>query len=165
MDEIAASERDAYEGRVSDNPYVLLVQQSALDPSRAPSGQHTGYAYCHVPSGCETDMTEVIEAQVERFAPGFRDCILAKHSTSPADFHRYNPNFVGGAVTGGLADWSQLFTRPVARWDPYSTPNPRLFLCSAATPPGGGVHGMCGKHAAESALRAMPGLEPRRFSS
>jgi len=161
LDEISASEAAAWRGEVSDNPYVLLVQQSALDPDRAPPGQHTGYAYCHVPAGCDVDMTAAIERQVARFAPGFRDLILARHTMSPAALQAYNPNFVGGAVTGGAADITQLFTRPVARLDPYRTPNPRLFLCSASTPPGGGVHGMCGAHAARSALASLPGL-PRR---
>ena len=164
LEDIARSERQAFEGTTPESPYVLLVQQSMLDPSRAPDGQHTGYAYCHVPHGSTEDMTARIEAQVERFAPGFSDLILARHTTSPTDFVAYNPNYVGGAVTGGLADATQLFTRPVARLDPYSTPNPRLYLCSAATPPGGGVHGMCGYYAAQSALRALAGLAPACFT-
>ncbi len=155
LEEIAASERAAWEGRVAERPFLILCQQSAVDPSRAPAGKHTGYAYCHVPNGCTVDRTEAIEAQVERFAPGFRDRILARRATSPADFESANPNYVGGAVTGGAADLAQLFTRPVARLDPYSTPDPRLFLCSASTPPGGGVHGMCGYHAARSAARRL----------
>ena len=155
LEEICASERDMYAGRHSDRPYLILCQQSEIDPSRAPAGQHTGYAYCHVPGGSTVDMTDAIERQVERFAPGFRDRILARHATSPADFERYNPNYVGGAITGGVADLLQLWNRPVTRWDPYSTPNPRLFICSAATPPGGGVHGMCGYYAAKSALRRL----------
>jgi phytoene dehydrogenase-like protein len=134
------------------------VQQSQHDPSRAPAGQHTGYAYCHVPHGSTVDMTARIEAQIERFAPGFRRTILARHVTTPGDFERGNPNYVGGAITGGAASLSQLFTRPVARRDPYSTPNPHIFLCSASTPPGGGVHGMCGYHAARSALRRLDRL-------
>jgi len=155
LDEIAASERDAWRGRINDRPYLILCQQSHADPSRAPSGKHTGYAYCHVPSGSAVDMTESIEAQVERFAPGFRDRILARHAMAPGDFEAMNPNYVGGAITGGAADLRQLFTRPVARLDPYSTPNPRLFLCSASTPPGGGVHGMCGYWAARSVARRL----------
>jgi phytoene dehydrogenase-like protein len=155
LDEIAASERDAWHGRTSDRPYLILCQQSHADPSRAPAGKHTGYAYCHVPSGSPVDMTERIEAQIERFAPGFRDRILARHATAPRDFEAMNPNYVGGAITGGAADIRQLFTRPVARLDPYTTPNPRLFLCSASTPPGGGVHGMCGYWAARSVARRL----------
>ena len=160
LEEIAASEAEMFRGKHPRRPYVLLCQQSQLDPSRAPDGKQTGYAYCHVPGGSTVDMTEAIENQVERFAPGFRDRILARHSMTPLDFHRYNPNYVGGAITGGVADIFQLFTRPVARLDPYSTPNPRLFICSASTPPGGGVHGMCGYHAAQSALKRMVRLEP-----
>jgi phytoene dehydrogenase-like protein len=142
-----------YRGRHPDRPYLILCQQSEFDSSRAPEGQHTGYAYCHVPHGSTVDMTEAIESQVERFAPGFRDRILARHAMSALDFERYNPNYRGGAITGGVADALQLFNRPVTRLDPYSTPNPRLFICSAATPPGGGVHGQCGYWAAQSVLR------------
>lgn len=152
LEEIAQSELDAWQGRHNDQPYLIVCQQSHADPSRAPEGKHTGYAYCHVPHGAERDMTECIEAQVERFAPGFRDLILARHKTSPADFETLNPNYVGGAITGGAADIGQLFTRPVARLNPYTTPNPKYYLCSAATPPGGGVHGMCGYYAARTAI-------------
>jgi phytoene dehydrogenase-like protein len=155
LEEICASERDMYRGRHSERPFLILCQQSEVDPTRAPEGTHTGYAYCHVPHGSPVDRTEAIERQVERFAPGFRDRILARHAMGPADFERYNPNYKGGAITGGVADAFQLWTRPVARLDPYSTPNPRLFLCSAATPPGGGVHGQCGYWAARSALRRL----------
>ena len=144
-----------YRGRHSERPFLILCQQSEVDATRAPAGKHTGYAYCHVPHGSDADMTDAIERQVERFAPGFRDRILARHATSPADFERDNPNYRGGAITGGAADLFQLWTRPVARLDPYTTPNPRLFLCSASTPPGGGVHGMCGWFAARSALRSL----------
>ena len=154
--EIAAAEKAMATGQHPDKPYVLLVQQSELDPSRAPEGKHTGYAYIHVPPGSERDQTEVLEAQVERFAPGFRDRILARHVTRPRDFFTYNPNYLGGAVTGGPGDLYQLFTRPSWNfWDPYRTPNPRLFICSASSPPGGGVHGMCGYHAARSALKQL----------
>jgi len=155
MEEIAASERAAWQGRHSEAPFVLLCQQSQFDSSRAPAGQHTGYAYCHVPAGSEVDMSDLIEQQVARFAPGFRDRILARHLTFPRDFARHNPNYVGGAITGGAADLRQLFTRPAVRLNPYTTPNPRLFICSASTPPGGGVHGMCGYHAARAALRRL----------
>ncbi len=171
--EICASEDDAYRGRHNERPLLILCQQSEIDPTRAPAGRHTGYAYCHVPHGSTVDMTEAIERQIERFAPGFRDRILARHVLRPADFERDNPNDRGGAITGGVADAFQLFTRPVARRDPYATPNPRLFLCSASTPPGGGVHGMCGWWAAQSALKRLgrrdqrtmrgsaPPIEPR----
>jgi phytoene dehydrogenase-like protein len=155
LEEIARSERDMYRGRHTERPFLILCQQSAFDPSRAPEGKHTGYAYCHVPHGSDVEMTDAIEAQVERFAPGFRDRILARHATSTADLERYNPNYKGGAITGGVADAFQLFSRPVARLDPYSTPHPKLFLCSASTPPGGGVHGQCGYWAAQSALRRL----------
>ncbi len=155
LEEICASERDMYRGRHSERPFLILCQQSECDPTRAPAGKHTGYAYCHVPHGSSVDMTGAIERQVERFAPGFRDRILARHATGPADFERYNANYRGGAITGGVADALQLWNRPVTRLDPYATPNPRLFICSAATPPGGGVHGQCGYWAARSALRRL----------
>jgi phytoene dehydrogenase-like protein len=155
LEEVCASERDMYAGRHSERPFLILCQQSEIDPTRAPAGRHTGYAYCHVPHGSTVDMSEAIERQVERFAPGFKDRILARHALSPADFERYNPNYRGGAITGGVADAFQLWNRPVTRLDPYSTPNPRLFICSAATPPGGGVHGQCGYWAARSALKRL----------
>jgi phytoene dehydrogenase-like protein len=155
LDEIAVAERAVWQGEHPDRPFVLVVQQSQFDPGRAPGGKHTGYAYCHVPSGSTVDLTDTLERQVERFAPGFRDRILARHAMNAADFERYNPAFVGGAITGGVGDLGQLFTRPVARWNPYTTPNGRLFLCSSSTPPGGGVHGMCGYYAARAALRRM----------
>jgi len=153
LDEIAASEAAMFGGRHAERPYLIVCQQSQFDASRAPEGQHTGYAYCHVPAHSDVDMTDAIEGQIERFAPGFRDRILGRSLMRTDDFSRYNPNFVGGAITGGVADIRQLFTRPVARLDPYTTPNPRVLLCSASTPPGGGVHGMCGYHAARSALK------------
>jgi phytoene dehydrogenase-like protein len=155
IEEVAAGEAAMFRGDHPERPFVLVCQQSQFDPSRAPAGKHTGYAYCHVPAGSTVDMTAAIEAQIERFAPGFRDLVLARHVTRPGDLAAENPNYIGGAITGGVADIFQLFTRPVARLDPYATPNPRIFLCSASTPPGGGVHGMCGFHAAESALRRM----------
>ncbi len=155
LEEICASERDMYQGRHSERPYLIVCQQSQFDPTRAPAGKHTGYAYCHVPHGSTLDRTAVIEAQIERFAPGFRDRILARHTMNTADFERHNANYKGGAITGGVADALQLFNRPVTRLDPYSTPNPRLFICSAATPPGGGVHGQCGYWAARSAIRRL----------
>lgn len=156
--EIAASERAMWRGEHSERPYMILVQQSHFDPSRAPAGKHTGYAYCHVPAGSTRDLTDVLEAQIERFAPGFRDVIEAKVSRNAIQWQAHNPNYIGGAITGGVADIWQLFTRPVARLDPYTTPNPHLFICSSSTPPGGGVHGMCGYHAAESVLRRIDRL-------
>jgi phytoene dehydrogenase-like protein len=157
LDEIAASERAMWRGEHAERPFLIVVQQSQFDPSRAPPGKHTGYAYCHVPHASTVDVTERVEAQLERFAPGFRERILARHATGTTDLERENPNYVGGAITGGAADVTQLFTRPVARLDPYSTPNPRVWICSASTPPGGGVHGMCGFHAARRALRRLEG--------
>jgi len=155
FEEIAAAEAAVWRGEHPERPFVMVCQQSQFDPSRAPPGQHTGYAYCHVPAGSTVDAAPAILRQIERFAPGFSERVLARHVTAPGDFERDNPNYVGGAVTGGVADLFQLFTRPVARLDPYATPNPRVFLCSASTPPGGGVHGMCGYHAARSAGRRM----------
>lgn len=155
LDEIAASERAAFAGEVSERPFVMVCQQSHFDATRAPRGKHTGYAYCHVPHGCPVDMTSAIEAQIERFAPGFRELVIARRKWFPADLERDNEAHVGGVIAGGAADVTQLFTRPVARLDPYTTPNPSIFLCSAATPPGGGVHGMCGYHAAQSVLRSL----------
>lgn len=155
--EIAASEAAPGAGKIAERPYVLLAQQSLFDPTRAPAGQHTAWAYCHVPNGSTADMTERIEAQVERFAPGFRERILARSALGPADIERYNANYVGGDINAGAATLSQLFTRPVARVSPYTTPLPGVFLCSASTPPGGGVHGMCGYHAAQAALRSLGG--------
>jgi phytoene dehydrogenase-like protein len=151
--EIADSERAANEGRIHNKPYVLLVQPSLFDSTRAPAGMHTLWAYCHVPNGCAANMSERIEGQIERFAPGFRDCIISRQAMFPADLERHNANLVGGDIGGGAATIGQLFTRPVARLDPYSTPIPGLYLCSSSTPPGIGVHGMCGFHAAHSALR------------
>ena len=153
LEEIAASERAPWRGEHCDRPFVLLAQPSLFDPTRAPGGQHTAWAYSHVPHGSTVDMTDRIEAQVERFAPGFRDRIVARHTMDTAAMERHNANYVGGDITGGVADWRQVFTRPVARWNVYATPAAGLYLCSASTPPGGGVHGMCGYFAARSALR------------
>jgi phytoene dehydrogenase-like protein len=155
LEELAAAERATYRGESIQRPFVLVAQQSHFDDSRAPAGKHTGYAYCHVPHASPEDYTARVEAQIERFAPGFRDCILARHVHSPADIEAYNPSMLGGVIAGGEATLGQLFTRPVARLDPYSTPNPRLLLCSGATPPAGGVHGMCGYFAAQSAISRL----------
>jgi phytoene dehydrogenase-like protein len=154
LDEIAAAEADVGRGQHPERPFVLVSQPSLFDPSRAPSGHHTAWAYCHVPNGSTADMTERIEAQVERFAPGFRDVILARHVLAPADFASYNANYIGGDINGGAQDLRQLFTRPVARLVPYSTPLRGLYICSSSTPPGGGVHGLCGYYAARAALRS-----------
>jgi phytoene dehydrogenase-like protein len=158
--EMLGAEADVAAGRHAERPFVLLVQATRFDPMRAPAGKHTGWAYCHVPNGSQVDMTDRIEAQVERFAPGFRDRILARSIRSPAILERDNPNYVGGDINAGIQDWRQLFTRPVARRDPYSTPVRGLYLCSSSTPPGGGVHGMCGVWAARSALRREFGVHP-----
>jgi phytoene dehydrogenase-like protein len=153
MAEIAAAERAVAAGEHPERPFVLLAQQTLADPARAPAGRHTAWAYCHVPSGSPVDMTERIERQVERFAPGFRDLILARASRGPARLERENPNHVGGDISGGVQDLRQTLARPVARPDPYATPLDGVYLCSSSTPPGGGVHGMCGHLAARSALR------------
>jgi phytoene dehydrogenase-like protein len=152
LPEIVRSEQEVWEGRTSSRPYVLIGQQSRFDATRAPAGQHTAWAYCHVPHGSGIDMTAAIEAQLERFAPGFKDLVLERHVMGPAGMEAYNANYVGGDINGGVQDLRQLFTRPVARLNPYTTPNKRVFLCSSSTPPGGGVHGMCGHFAAKAAL-------------
>jgi phytoene dehydrogenase-like protein len=152
--EIASSERDCWKSAISERPFVLLTQSSLFDPSRAPAGCHTAWAYCHVPNASTQDMTERIEAQVERFAPGFRDLILARSTKSPATLERENSNLVGGDITGGANILSQLFLRPTRQL--YATPVKGLYLCSASTPPGGGVHGMCGYHAGMRALAELP---------
>ncbi|MEM7697638.1 MAG: NAD(P)/FAD-dependent oxidoreductase [Verrucomicrobiota bacterium] len=152
LEEIVESESAMWHSRHPERPFVLCAQQSEADPSRAPEGKATFWAYCHVPAGSTVDMTDPIEAQIERFAPGFRDCVEARHTMNCEDFESYNPNYVGGDIVGGVADWRQLLTRPVVRLRPHTTPNPKLFLCSASTPPGGGVHGMGGYWAAEAVL-------------
>ena len=164
FEEIAAAEKAVWSNEHPERPFVMICQQSHFDKSRAPIGKHTGYAYCHVPHGSTVDMTSAIERQIERFAPGFSDTILARHTTNSDEFENYNPNYVGGAITGGVADLFQLFFRPIARFDPYRTPNPKIYLCSASTPPGGGVHGMCGYYAAKSLLRRL-GKQPRALLS
>ena len=149
---MAAWEDAVEHGRLGDKPLVLVAQQSLFDRTRAPEGMHTGWAYCHVPFGCDVDMTDRIEQQIERFAPGFRDLIAARYRMAPNDIEKRNSNMVGGDIGGGANDVVQFLFRPFPRWNPYSTPNPRLFLCSSSTPPGGGVHGMCGYWAARAAL-------------
>jgi phytoene dehydrogenase-like protein len=153
--EIAASERAVWQGAISERPYVLVVQHSPFDGSRAPAGKATLWAYCHVPNGSTVDMTERIEQQIERFAPGFRQRILARSVMPPAALEEHNANYIGGDINGGVQDLAQLYTRPAARIVPYSTPNDRIFICSSSTPPGGGVHGMCGYFAARAALRKL----------
>jgi phytoene dehydrogenase-like protein len=153
LPEMVAAERAVWRGEHPEKPYVLVVQPSLFDPTRAPEGKHTAWAYCHVPNGSTFDMTERIEAQIERFAPGFRDLILVRSVKSAVEMERYNPNYIGGDINGGVQDLRQLFTRPVFRLVPYSTPIKGLYICSSSTPPGGGVHGMCGYFAAQAALR------------
>ena len=157
MDEIALAERDVCRGKVPQRPFVLVAQQSLFDHTRAPAGQHTLWAYCHVPFGCVNDMSGAIESQIERFAPGFRDCIIARHASNAIDLEKSNPNLAGGDINGGaLTPW-QLIARPIFSPTPYRTPVRGLYLCSSSTPPGGGVHGMCGYHAARAALRDIFG--------
>ena len=153
LSEIAASEQLTWNGSHPEKPFVLMAQQSLFDSSRAPEGKHTAWAYCHVPNGSTEDMTEAIENQIERFAPGFRDRILAKHTMNTAQVEEYNPNYIRGDINGGAFDITQLFTRPALRWSPYRTSAKGLYICSSSTPPGGGVHGMCGYHAAKRALK------------
>jgi phytoene dehydrogenase-like protein len=153
--EIVAAEQAVWQGQHPEKPFVLLAQPSLFDPTRVPAGRHTVWAYTHVPNGSTVDMTSRIETQIERFAPGFCERILARHVMSPAQMEQYNPNYVGGDINGGVQDFRQLFTRPAVRWIPYSTPIKGFYLCSSSTPPGGGVHGMCGYHAAKAALRGM----------
>ncbi len=155
LDEIAAAEAAVASGRHPERPYVLVAQQSLFDTTRAPAGKHTLWAYTHVPNGSTlTDgAVAAIESQLERFAPGFRDVVLERNVLDPAALEARNPNYVGGDINGGSADLRQLFARPVARPIPYRTPIDGVYLCSSSTPPGGGVHGMCGYHAARAALR------------
>lgn len=165
LDEIAASEGATSRGEVPERPYVLLSQPSLFDASRAPAGQHTAWGYCHVPHGSAVDMRERIEAQLERFAPGFRDLVLARHTRNAQQLEQHNPNLVGGDISGGVADLRQLFTRPVGLIHPYATSDPGLLLCSSSTPPGGGVHGMSGYFAAQLALRRIEQVTKQRARS
>ena len=155
LGEISESERAVWEGRASERPYVLVVQPTRFDPTRAPEGAHTLWAYCHVPNGSTIDMRDRIEAQIERFAPGFRDCIIGRSVMTPAILEEGNANLVGGDIAGGAADLAQLYARPIVSLHPYRTPIDGVFLCSSSTPPGVGVHGMCGFHAAQDALRFL----------
>lgn len=158
LEEIADHERSVWNGGNLAKPFVLVAQQSLFDPTRAPAGKHTGWAYCHVPHGSAVDMTEAIERQIERFAPGFRDLILARHTMNTAQFEEHDANFVGGDIAGGANNVMQFLTRPFPARDPYATPNERIYMGSSSTPPGGGVHGMCGYWAARSALRRSFGM-------
>lgn len=153
FEEIAAGEKAVWKGEHHERPYVLVSQPSLFDDSRAPAGKHTLWAYCHVPNGSTEDMTEIIENQIERYAPGFRDTIISKHTMTAMGMQQYNMNYIGGDINGGAQIAKQLFGRPVLKWDPYKTPEPGIYICSSSTPPGGGVHGMSGFHAAESAYR------------
>ena len=153
LEEIVASEKLVSEGRLPEKPFVLLAQQSLFDTSRAPGGKHTAWAYCHVPNGSKEDMTDQIEKQIERFAPGFRKIIAARHVINTAQLEEYDPNYVGGDIIGGMMNLGQLFARPALRLSPYKTSAKGIYICSSSTPPGGGVHGMCGYHAAKKALK------------
>jgi phytoene dehydrogenase-like protein len=153
--EAAASERAVSEGRHAERPFVLLAQQTVFDPTRAPQGRHTAWGYCHVPPGSKVDMTAAIEAQIERFAPGFKDVVLARSTINPEQLEDYNANYVGGDIGAGVIDVRQLFTRPSMRWNPYTTSARDIYICSASTPPGPGVHGMCGMLAAKTALKRV----------
>lgn len=162
FEEIEAAEKMVSRGQHPDKPFVLFAQQSLFDSSRAPEGKHTAWAYCHVPHGSETDMTAAIENQVERFAPGFKDLILAKHTMNTRQVEVYNPNYIGGDINGGVIDITQLFTRPVLSVSPYRTSAKGIYICSSSTPPGGGVHGMCGYHAARQVLKDVFKIQPRQ---
>jgi phytoene dehydrogenase-like protein len=155
LEEIVESEAAVWRGEHAERPYVIVAQHSLFDATRAPDGKHTLWAYCHVPNGSTEDMTERVEAQIERFAPGFRDRVLTVSTMDTSQMEAYNPNYVGGDINAGVQDLRQFFTRPVVSVDPYSTPAQGIYLCSSSTPPGGGVHGMCGYYAARSALRYL----------
>ncbi|WP_255552992.1 phytoene desaturase family protein [Longitalea arenae] len=155
IEEIIKSEQLSAKGIHPEKPFVLLAQPSVFDSTRAPANKHTAWAYCHVPHGSTIDMTAAIENQVERFAPGFKDLILARHTMHTAQMEAYNPNYIGGDINGGIIDLRQLYTRPAIRWSPYTTPAKGIYICSSSTPPGGGVHGMCGYHAARKALQQI----------
>jgi phytoene dehydrogenase-like protein len=154
LDEIAHAEAEVWRGEHAERPFVLVAQPSLFDASRAPEGKHVLWAYFHVPHGSTLDVSARIEAQIERFAPGFRARIVAKRVHTAMGMEAYNPNYIGGDINGGVQNWRQLWTRPVPSLNPYATPLEGVFLCSSSTPPGGGVHGMCGYHAARAALAA-----------
>jgi phytoene dehydrogenase-like protein len=160
-EEIVEAEKGTAAGAHPQQPFVILAQPGLFDPSRAPSGKHTAWAYCHVPNGSTVDMSSRIENQVERFAPGFKERILGRHVMNTVDMENYNPNYIGGDINGGVIDIRQLFTRPALRWSPYKTSAKGIYLCSSSTPPGGGVHGMCGYHAAKKAMKDVFGLNAR----
>jgi len=155
FEEIAQHEAEVWRGRTTSRPFVILAQQSLFDPTRAPAGKQTAWGYCHVPHGSTEDMTEAIEKQIERFAPGFRDRVLARHTMNTAQIEEHNANYIGGDIAGGANMLSQILFRPVMRLNPYATPNPRLYIGSSSTPPGGGVHGLCGYFAAQAMLRRV----------
>ncbi|TVQ66560.1 MAG: NAD(P)/FAD-dependent oxidoreductase [Balneolaceae bacterium] len=163
FEEIARSEKEVYDGKHADDPYVIVAQQSLFDSDRTPDNRHTLWAYCHVPNGSETDMTEAMEKQIERFAPGFRDVIEQKTTMNTAHFQQYNPNYIGGDINGGSQHLGQLFSRPVHFINPYAMPAKGLYFCSSSTPPGGGVHGMCGYHAANLVLRKEFGINESKW--
>jgi len=155
LEEIAASESAMRRGLHAERPFVLLAQPTLFDPSRAPQGRHIAWAYCHVPNGSEFDMLPRLEAQIERFAPGFRDCVLARGVLTPTGLESMDANLMGGDIVGGASDWRQLLFRPT--WRQYATSDARIYICSSSTPPGGGVHGMCGYNAASLALSRLRG--------
>jgi phytoene dehydrogenase-like protein len=158
LDELVTAESAPSSGRIPEKPFVLAVQPTVVDPTRAPEGRHVLWGYTHVPHGSDVDMTRAIEAQIERFAPGFRDTILARHTIPAPELERRNPNDVGGEIANGMATLRQMLARPVPRWNTYTTPIDGVFLASAATPPGPAVHGMCGDNAAQVALRKVFGI-------
>ncbi|MDD5494288.1 MAG: FAD-dependent oxidoreductase, partial [Dehalococcoidia bacterium] len=153
--EIAGAELNAWQGRIAERPFVILAQPSLFDQTRVPDGKHTAWAYCHVPNGCNIDMTDRIEPQVERFAPGFHELVMARSISTPLSLQQENPNLVGGDIVGGAQTLKQLFCRPTCKLVPYSVPLDGIYLCSSSTPPGAGVHGMCGFHAAQTYLRSI----------
>lgn len=155
LSEIVDAEKRVARGQMPQHPFVLFAQHTLFDKTRAPASKHTGWAYCHVPHGYDQDASGLIESQIERFASGFKDCIMARSVRGPKLLEQYNPNLIGGDINGGLADLRQIIARPVLSTNPYRTPLKGLFLCSASTPPGGGVHGMCGYNAALRYLREV----------
>ncbi|MBA3501420.1 MAG: NAD(P)/FAD-dependent oxidoreductase, partial [Deltaproteobacteria bacterium] len=155
LEDVARSERVVHAGGVDERPFVLFAQPSLFDPSRAPAGKHVAWAYCHVPNGSTFDATRAIESHVEAYAPGFRDLVIARSTMNTRELNAYNANYIGGDINGGISDLRQLFFRPAPRIDPYATPARDIFICSSSTPPGGGVHGMCGYHAAQSVLATL----------